>query len=319
MNIHILDNGIIKGIRDNNHRVLSRIITQIIDNKDIDSRFYQDIYPFTKNAIRIGITGPPGAGKSTLINELIQLVLDNDKSVGVIAVDPTSPFTGGALLGDRVRMNKFTWNNNVFIRSMATHGDLGGLAKKAQDVGDILAASGKDIVIFETIGVGQGEYDVIKAVDIAVVVLVPESGDEVQLMKAGLIEIADFFVINKSDRPGATRLATTLKSLLHVNHRKNRLEPPVLNTIANKGGGIDKLYNEIFNHLKLMDDKGILTQKQLDRHRDRVFSLIQNNLLKEFWTSKRLVELEQRTKDVESIKSSAHEIADQIMEDSENE
>lgn len=313
-----MDKSIIQGIRDNDHRTVSRIITQIIDNKDIDSRFYQDIYPFTKNAIRIGITGPPGAGKSTLIDKLIQIALDDNKSVGVVAVDPTSPFTGGALLGDRVRMNKFAWNNNVFIRSMGTHGDLGGLAKKAQDVGDILAVSGKDIIIFETVGVGQGEYDVIKAVDIAVVVLVPESGDEVQLMKAGLIEIADFFVINKSDRSGANRLAATLKSLLHNNHGKNRLEPPVLNIVASKGEGIIEFYNGLFEHLKLMDDNGILTKKQLNRHRDRVFSMIQNKLLKEFWTSKRLGDLEQRTKNVGSIKSSAHEIAEQIMEATKN-
>ena len=309
-----MDKSIIKDIRDNDHRALSRLITRIIDNKDIYSRFYQDIYPFTQKAIRIGITGPPGAGKSTLIDQLIQTIINDKKSVGVIAIDPTSPYTGGALLGDRVRMNKFTWNDNVFIRSMGSRGDLGGLAKRAQDVGDILAASGKDIVIFETVGVGQGEYDVIKAVDIAVVVLVPESGDEVQLMKAGLIEIADFFVINKSDRPGANRLATTLKSLLHSNHGENRLEPPVLNTIASKGEGVIELYNDLFKHLKFMNDKGIVAQKQLDRHRERVFSLIQNKLIKEFWTSKRLVELEKRTQDVESIKSSAHEIAHQIID-----
>ncbi len=309
-----MDKSILESIRNNDHRTLSRVITQIIDNKDIDSQFYQDIYPYTQKAIRIGITGPPGAGKSTLIDQLIQIIIDDKKSVGVIAIDPTSPYTGGALLGDRVRMNKFTWNDNVFIRSMGSRGDLGGLAKRAQDVGDILAASGKDIVIFETVGVGQGEYDVIKAVDIAVVVLVPESGDEVQLMKAGLIEIADFFVINKSDRPGANRLATTLKSLLHNSHGKNRLEPPVLNTIASKGEGIIELYDELFKHLNLMSYKGIITHKQLDRHRERVFSLIQNKLLREFWTSKRLVELEKRTQDVESIKSSAHEIANQIMD-----
>ena len=313
-----MDKNILNDIRNNDHRALSRVITQIIDNKDIDSRFYQDIYPYTQKAIRIGITGPPGAGKSTLIDQLIQAIIDDKKSVGVIAIDPTSPYTGGALLGDRVRMNKFIWNDNVFIRSMGSRGDLGGLTKRVQDVGDILAASGKDIVIFETVGVGQGEYDVIKAVDIAIVVLVPESGDEVQLMKAGLIEIADFFVINKSDRPGANRLGTTLKFLLHNSFGKFRLEPPVLNTTANKGEGIAELYDAIFNHLKLMDKKGIITKKQLDRHRNRVFSLIQNKLLKEFWTSKRLIELEQHTNDVESIKSSAYEIANQIMDATKN-
>ena len=313
-----MDKSIIKGIRDNDHRTLSRIITQIIDNRDIDNQFYKDIYPFTNTTVRIGITGPPGAGKSTLIDQLINIAIGDGKSVGVIAVDPTSPFTGGALLGDRVRMNKFFGNKDVFIRSMGSRGDLGGLAKRAQDVGDILAASGKDIIIFETVGVGQGEYDVIKAVDIAVVVLVPESGDEVQLMKAGLIEIADLFVINKSDRPGANRLATILKSLLHSNHGKNRLEPPVINTNAIKGDGVIELYNRLFEHLNLMENDGILNRKQLNRHRDRVFSLIQNRLLKEFWTSKRLVDFEKRTKNVESIKYSANEIADNIMEAAEN-
>ncbi len=137
-------------------------------------------------------------------------------------------------------------------------------------------------------------------------------------MKAGLIEIADFFVINKSDRPGANRLATTLKSLLHSNHGKNRLEPPVLTTSANKGDGVTELYDGLFDHLKLMDDSGIIIDKQLNRHRDRVFSLIQNRLLKEFWTSKRLVELEKHIKDVDSIKYSANEIANNIMEAADN-
>jgi len=309
-----LTKDILNGILNNNHRVLSRIITKIIDNRDIDNDFFDSIYPYTQDAIRIGITGPPGAGKSTLIDHLIQQAIDDKKSIGVVAVDPTSPFTGGALLGDRVRMNKFAWNDDVYIRSLGSRGDLGGLAKRAQDVGDVLAASGKDIVIYETVGVGQGEYDVIKAVDIAVVVLVPESGDEVQLMKAGLIEISDFFVINKSDRSGANRLATTLKSILHNNFLTDRLEPPVLNITASIGEGISELYKSIFSHLDEMSDKGIVKKKQLDRHRNRVFDLIQNRLLKEFWTSKRLVELEKRTNDLESIKSSAYKIAEDIME-----
>lgn len=314
-----MDKNIIENIRANDHRSLSKIITKIIDNDNIDGSFYHKLHPFTQDAVRIGITGPPGAGKSTLIDQLIQTAIDDNKSIGVIAVDPTSPFTGGALLGDRVRMNKFSWNDNVYIRSMGSRGDLGGLAKRAQEVGDVLAASGKDIIIFETVGVGQGEYDVIKAVDIAIVVLVPESGDEVQLMKAGLIEIADFFVINKSDRSGANRLASTLKSILHINQLLDKLEPPVHNTIAHKGDGINELYSNIFIHLAKMSEKGFIDQKQLDRHRNRVFDLVQNNLLKEFWTSKRLKELEQKTKDLASIKSSAYEIAEGIMKSTENE
>lgn len=308
----------IEKIRSNDHLILSRVITKIIDNDKIDGNFFHDLYPFTKKAVRIGITGPPGAGKSTLIDQLINAAIDDGKSVGVIAVDPTSPFTGGALLGDRVRMNKFSWNDDVFIRSIGSRGDLGGLAKHAQDVADVLAASGKDIIIFETVGVGQGEYDVIKAVDLAIVVLVPESGDEVQLMKAGLIEIADFFVVNKSDRPSAERLASTLRSLLKNNDSQNKLEPPVMNTVASNGEGIDSLYKAIFEHIKNMEVEGIVEQKKLDRHRNRVFELIQNRLLNEFWTSSRLIDLEKRTNDLGSIKSSAFEIAEEIMESAKN-
>jgi len=171
MDQHTLDR-----IRSNDHRALSRVITQIESGQPISDTFFKEVHTLSHDALRIGITGPPGAGKSTLTDQLIQILINDGKSVGVVAVDPTSPFTGGALLGDRVRMNHYLFNDNVFIRSMGSHGDLGGLARKAQDVGDLLAASGKDVIIFETVGVGQGEHDVAKAVDMTVVVLVPESG-----------------------------------------------------------------------------------------------------------------------------------------------
>ena len=303
--------AIVKKIRENDQRALSRVITQIIDNNNIDNKFFHSIYPFTQAAIRIGITGPPGAGKSTLIDKFIQIAINESKSVGAVVVDPTSPFTGGALLGDRVRMNNYSSNDNVFIRSLGSRGDLGGLAKRVQDVGDVLAASGKNIVIYETVGVGQGEYDVAQAVDITIVVLVPESGDEIQLMKAGLIEIADIFVINKSDRPGANRLAKTLKLVLESSTKP--IKPAVITTAANYGEGISELYKNIFLHLGKMSAEGIIKRKRLERHRNRVFDIIQNKLLKEFWTSKRLVALEQQTNNLEFTKSSVYQIAEEIM------
>ncbi|MFL3025342.1 MAG: methylmalonyl Co-A mutase-associated GTPase MeaB [Candidatus Neomarinimicrobiota bacterium] len=245
-------------IRSNDHLTLSRVISMVESTNNLNDKFYNEIHALSNDSLRIGVTGPPGAGKSTLTNQIIKYFLNDKKSIGVIAVDPTSPFTGGALLGDRVRMNKYLFNDNVFIRSMGSHGDLGGLTKNAQEVGDVLAASGKDIIIYETVGVGQGELDVSKAVDLTVVVLVPESGDEVQLMKAGLIEIADIFVINKSDRDGSDRLAQTLASTLHSFSKKDDLIPPVFSTSANNGDGIDNFYNGLNETVDLMQKKWLI-------------------------------------------------------------
>ena len=304
---------LIKEIKSNNHVTLSRVISKIENGQSLGDNFFEEIHALTHNSIRIGITGPPGAGKSTLINEFISVCLDNHKSVGVVAVDPTSPFTGGALLGDRVRMNKFLWNNEVFIRSMGSHGELGGLAKKAQDVGDVLAASGKDIVIFETVGVGQGEHDVAKAVDITVVVLVPESGDEIQLMKAGLIEIADFFVVNKSDREGAGRLSQLLKNILHTFSKKGQIEPPIINTTATIGEGVSELFLELMKHYSVMDDTGYLVKKRLLRYRKRVQNIIRENLESTFWTQDRTKSLQDSTVGVDSIQTSPYELAKTLL------
>ena len=311
-----MDSDTLDRIRSNDHRTLSRVISQIENDGNISDSFFKEVHTSENQAIRIGITGPPGAGKSTLTNRLIRKFIDNGKSVGVVAVDPTSPFTGGALLGDRVRMNNYIWNNNGFMRSMGSHGDLGGLARKTQDVGDILSASGKDVVIIETVGVGQGEHDVAKAVDLTLVVLVPESGDEIQLMKAGLIEIGDMFVINKSDRDGAGRLAQSLKSMLHTYTKIGKLEPPVFNTSADRNEGILDLYNGMNELLKVMEKEGILIQKRLDRHRNRVYNIIQDRLLKKFWTQERLDQLEISINHLDTIQTSPHEVATSLLKKS---
>ncbi|MBT4317990.1 MAG: methylmalonyl Co-A mutase-associated GTPase MeaB [Candidatus Marinimicrobia bacterium] len=310
-----MDSKTIDLIRSNDHLTLSRVISEIESNSDISNEFFNEIYSLSHNSIRIGVTGPPGAGKSTLTNQIIKYFLTDNKSVGIIAIDPTSPFTGGALLGDRVRMNQYLFNDNVFIRSMGSRGDLGGLTKKAQEVGDVLAASGKDIIIYETVGVGQGELDVSKAVDVTIVVLVPESGDEVQLMKAGLIEIADIFVINKSDRDGSGRLAQNLASILHSFSKKEDLVPEVYSTSANKGDGVEKFYLGLNELLKLMQNKNMLNEKKLLRHKNRILQLVQERLLSNFWSKKKVDQLKLAINNINSIKVSHYEVMRKLFED----
>ena len=308
-----MDQVTIQGIKANDHRILSRVITRIENDDYVHDQGFIELYDQAQKAIRLGITGPPGAGKSTITNELIKRFLKNNQTIGVIAIDPSSPFSGGALLGDRVRMNHYNNDKSVFIRSMGTHGSLGGLARKTQEAGDILAASGKDIIIFETVGVGQGEYDIAKAADLTILVLVPESGDEIQLMKAGLIEIADIFVINKSDREGADRLANTLSSMINAIGNDSKPDAPVFTTVASDGRGMDKLFDGVFDQLDKFDRCGLLVQKKKERYRNRVKKLIQEQLLVEFWTEDRLRKLEDETKSLDTITESPYSIANDIL------
>jgi len=300
-------------IRSNDHRTISKVITNIENEKNISNSILDDVYAEGKKAIRLGITGPPGSGKSTLTDQLIQQILNDGKSVGIVAVDPTSPYTGGALLGDRVRMNNYDWNDNVFIRSMGSHGSLGGLATKTQIVGDVIAASGKDIIIFETVGVGQGEYDVIKAVDLTIVALVPEAGDEIQLMKAGLIEVADLFVINKSDRDGADRLYKSLTTMLNTVSNNKDIIPSVFSTSADRSIGIEQLYNGINEYLTMVKDRNLFNERQLDRYRNRVLSLIKDKLISEFWTDGKINKLDKATNNIKSTKTSPYKLAEELL------
>ena len=306
--------SLVHGIRENDHGCISKAITIIENGQDQAASLLTDIYSKTSHSLRIGITGPPGAGKSTITNTLIEIILDNNKTVGVVAVDPTSPFSGGSLLGDRIRMNQFAWDERVFIRSMGNQGDLGGLASKSQDVGDILSASRKDFILYETVGVGQSEHDIVKAADLCMVVLVPESGDEIQMMKAGLIEIADLFVINKSDRDGANRLSSILKNIIHNFTKIGKLEPPVFNTIATEKIGVTELFKGMESHMELMLETGHLEHRRLDRYRQRVMSQVREKLEKQFWTGVKLQDLKEMTSKIDEINMVPHMMANKLMD-----
>jgi LAO/AO transport system kinase len=261
-------------------RALSRIIT-LVENRSPESlELMQRLFPQAGKAQVLGLTGSPGSGKSTLVDRLATAYRKKGNNLAVIAVDPSSPFTGGAILGDRIRMQTPGTDPGVYIRSMATRGHLGGLATATADVATVLDAAGKNPIIVETVGVGQDEIDIVKLADISIVVLVPGMGDDIQALKAGIMEIGDIFVINKCDRPGVDKMERAILAMLSLAHRPDGWQPIIVKTVATEGQGIDELIEAVQQCQTFLQNSPARLEKKKDAARQRLITLLQERLLK---------------------------------------
>ncbi|MBZ5491230.1 MAG: methylmalonyl Co-A mutase-associated GTPase MeaB [Acidobacteriia bacterium] len=278
-------------VRSGDVRALARAISTIEDNRPESRALLKALFNFTGRARVIGLTGAPGAGKSTLVDQLAREYRKQEHTVGILAVDPTSPYTGGAILGDRIRMQSHHADPGIYIRSMATRGNLGGLARATTDAATVLDAAGKDIVLIETVGVGQDEIDIVRLADVTVVILVPGMGDDVQTIKAGIMEIADIFVINKSDREGADRVEREIRSMQSLAIRSDKWTPPIVKTVAMDGKGVPELAAAIVNYEQFLEQKALLLKKKISSWRERLIEMLRDGLLERL-LSERLPEEE---------------------------
>ena len=272
--------ALVEGLRRRSPRALGRAISVVEAGGAAQAELVRKIYGETGRARTVGITGPPGAGKSTLVDRLAGLARKRGETVGILCVDPTSPFSGGALLGDRIRMQGLATDPGVFIRSMATRGVLGGLARATRDAVDLLDAAGFDWILVETVGVGQDEVDVVESVDTVLVITVPGLGDDIQAIKAGILEIADVFVLNKADREGADRAHKDLATVLSLgDHAEGDWLPPIVRTVAARGEGVEELLDAIGRHRAWMDESGKLVERRRGQLRLRVESILKDRVL----------------------------------------
>nr|BCX00849.1 MAG: GTPase [Bacteroidota bacterium] len=282
---------ILQRILSGDRRAIARAMTWVENEQPGAIELLEALYPHTGRAWRIGLTGPPGAGKSTLVAALTGALRSRGLRVGILAVDPTSPFTGGALLGDRIRMEPHFLDEGVFIRSLATRGRQGGLTARTEELADVLDAAGFDLVLIETVGVGQSELDVRQAADSVAVVLVPGSGDTVQAMKAGLMEIADLFILNKADHPEIDALERALKTALQL-RPPARWTPPLLRTVATGGEGIEAVLEALNRHRAFLEAEGLWEEGRRRRLLHRVERYIAAEWERRFWTPERRARLE---------------------------
>jgi LAO/AO transport system kinase len=257
-------------------RVLARAISTVENRTPGWSDLLKALFPHTGHARVLGLTGPPGAGKSTLVDQMARFYRKESHTVGIIAVDPTSPYTGGAILGDRIRMQEHFSDPGIFIRSMATRGSLGGLARTTADVATVLDASGRDLIMIETVGVGQDEVDVVRLADITILILVPGMGDDVQTIKAGIMEIADIFVINKSDREGAEHVEREIRALQSLAMRHDGWTPPIVKTVASQGVGIKELAGVVSDYEAYLKKENRALNKSIENWQERLIEMLRD-------------------------------------------
>jgi LAO/AO transport system kinase len=270
---------LIEQLRAGDSRALSRAISTVENHAPGWSELLKALFPHSGHARILGLTGAPGAGKSTLVDHLARLYRKENRTVGIIAVDPTSPYTGGAILGDRIRMQEHFSDPGIYIRSMATRGSLGGLARTTADVATVLDASGRDLVMIETVGVGQDEVDIVRLADITVVILVPGMGDDVQTIKAGIMEIADIFVINKSDREGAERVEREIRALQSLATRSDNWTPPIVKTVATEGAGTQELAAAIAEYEAYLQKENLVLKRNIHNWQERLIEMLRDAML----------------------------------------